>query len=96
MHQTVTRADLCESVHESLGLSRQECAGLVERTLELMVEALERGETFVESFQSVTVLFADIVQVCDTKGAGRHSATEQYSRQGLWPAQRCGALWDVC
>jgi len=45
MHQTVTRADLCEAVHESLGLSRQECATLVERTLELMVEALERGET---------------------------------------------------
>ena len=45
MHQTVTRADLCEAVHESLGLSRHECAGLVERTLELMVEALERGET---------------------------------------------------
>jgi integration host factor subunit alpha len=43
--QTLTRADLCESVHEDVGLSRQECASLVERTLELIVEALERGET---------------------------------------------------
>ena len=43
--QSVTRADLCEAVHQSLGLSRQECAALVERTLDLIVEALERGET---------------------------------------------------
>ncbi len=43
--RTLTRADLCEAVHEELGLSRQECAGLVERTLDLIVESLERGET---------------------------------------------------
>jgi len=43
--QTVTRADLCEAVHQDVGLSRQECHGLVERTLELIVEAMERGET---------------------------------------------------
>ena len=42
---TLTRADLCEAVHEEVGLSRQECSGLVERTLELVVESLERGET---------------------------------------------------
>ena len=42
---TLTRADLCEAVHEDLGLSRQECSGLVERTLDLVVEALEAGET---------------------------------------------------
>ena len=41
---TLTRADLCESVHEEVGLTRQDCAGLVERTLELMVEALEDGQ----------------------------------------------------
>jgi integration host factor subunit alpha len=41
---TLTRADLCESVHEEVGLTRQDCAGLVERTLELMVDALEEGE----------------------------------------------------
>ena len=42
--QTLTRADLCESVHEEVGLSRQDCAGLVERTLELVVQALEQGK----------------------------------------------------
>jgi len=41
--QTLTRADLCEAVHEEVGLSRQDCAGLVERTLELVTEALEKG-----------------------------------------------------
>ena len=41
---TVTRADLCESVHEEVGLTRQDCGELVERVLELMALALERGE----------------------------------------------------
>ncbi|MEH6664030.1 MAG: integration host factor subunit alpha [Brevundimonas sp.] len=45
MAETVTRADLCEAVHEELGLSRQECSSLVERTLELIVDSLEQGET---------------------------------------------------
>ncbi len=45
MAETVTRADLCEAVHEELGLSRQECSNLVERTLNLIVDSLERGET---------------------------------------------------
>lgn len=44
-HQTLTRADLCEVVHEEVGLSRQECSGLVERTLDLIVDSLEQGET---------------------------------------------------
>jgi integration host factor subunit alpha len=43
--ETLTRADLCEAVHVEVGLSRQECSTLVERTLELISEALERGET---------------------------------------------------
>jgi integration host factor subunit alpha len=43
--ETLTRADLCEAVHEEVGLSRHECSALVERTLELIAEALERGET---------------------------------------------------
>ena len=44
-HQTLTRADLSEAVHKEVGLSRQECSALVERTLELIIESLERGET---------------------------------------------------
>jgi integration host factor subunit alpha len=43
--ETLTRADLCEAVHQEVGLSRHECSSLVERTLELIAEALERGET---------------------------------------------------
>lgn len=43
--ETLTRADLCEAVHQEVGLSRHECAALVERTLDLIVEALEKGET---------------------------------------------------
>ncbi len=44
MGETLTRADLCEAVHEEVGLSRQDCAGLVERTLELVISALEDGQ----------------------------------------------------
>jgi len=43
--ETLTRADLTESVHQDVGLTRQDCAGLVERTLDLIAEALQRGET---------------------------------------------------
>lgn len=43
--QTLTRADLTEAVHDEVGLTRQDCASLVERTLGLMAEALERGAT---------------------------------------------------
>jgi integration host factor subunit alpha len=42
--RTLTRADLTDAVHEELGLTRQDCAGLVERTLSLIAEAMERGE----------------------------------------------------
>ena len=41
---TVTRADLCEAVHEEVGLTRQDCGELVERILELMAVALEKGQ----------------------------------------------------
>ncbi|MBV8594597.1 MAG: integration host factor subunit alpha [Caulobacteraceae bacterium] len=43
--KTLTRADLTEKLHEQMGLSRQDCAGLVERTLALVAEAMQRGET---------------------------------------------------
>ena len=43
--RTLTRADLCEAVHEQVGLTRQDCAELVERTLDLVSEALEKGDT---------------------------------------------------
>ncbi|HEY7851817.1 MAG TPA: integration host factor subunit alpha [Caulobacteraceae bacterium] len=43
--RTVTRADLTEALHEEVGLTRQDCAGLVERTLDLIAEAMARGQT---------------------------------------------------
>ena len=45
MARTVTRADLSEALHQEVGLSRQECSGLVERVLYMIVETLEKGET---------------------------------------------------
>jgi integration host factor subunit alpha len=42
--ETVTRADLAEAVHQEVGLTRQDCAELVERTLDLVAEALEQGQ----------------------------------------------------
>lgn len=42
--ETLTRADLAEAVHNAVGLTRQDCAALVERTLDLVTEALEQGE----------------------------------------------------
>src|SRR3954465_10818965 len=41
---TVPRAGVCESVHEQVGLTRQDCSELVERVLELMCAALARSE----------------------------------------------------
>ena len=41
---TVTRADLCEAVHDDVGVTRQDSSELVERVLELMCVALENGE----------------------------------------------------
>ena len=43
--RTLTRADLTEALHDEVGLTRQDCAGLVERTLGFVAEAMERGET---------------------------------------------------
>ncbi len=40
----LTRADLAEAVHQEVGLSRQDCADMVERTLEMIAEALQDSE----------------------------------------------------
>jgi len=44
VERTLTRADLTDALHHEVGLTRQDCAGLVERTLGLVVEAMARGE----------------------------------------------------
>ncbi len=43
--RTVTRSDLTDVLHEEVGLTRRECAALVERTLDLLAEAMQRGES---------------------------------------------------
>ncbi len=54
--KTVTRADLAESVYSSVGLSRTESAKLVERVLDLMSDALVKGEAVkLSSFGSFHV-----------------------------------------
>lgn len=40
----VTRAELCEKLHETMGLSRAECSRLVELVLAEICDALSRGE----------------------------------------------------
>jgi integration host factor subunit alpha len=45
MAETVTRAQLSESLYQEIGLSRNESSDLVETVLEEISEALERGET---------------------------------------------------
>jgi integration host factor subunit alpha len=41
---TLTRADLAESLHRKVGLSRAESADLVEQVLDHMSDALAKGE----------------------------------------------------
>ncbi len=43
--RSLTRADLADALHDEIGLSRQDCAGLVERTFALLSDALAGGET---------------------------------------------------
>jgi integration host factor subunit alpha len=43
LNGTLTRADLADTVHRQLGLSRAESAGLVERVLHHMCHALSEG-----------------------------------------------------
>lgn len=43
-HKTLTRADLSESVHKEIGLSRAESAQLVETVLDSITNTLIRGD----------------------------------------------------
>lgn len=54
--KTVTRADLSEAVYQSVGLSRNESADLVESVLEEISRSLVQGETVkLSSFGSFSV-----------------------------------------
>ena len=54
--KTVTRADLCEAVYQTVGLSRTESADLVEMILDVMSDSIVRGEPVkLSSFGSFIV-----------------------------------------
>ncbi|MCA8908191.1 MAG: integration host factor subunit alpha [Rhodospirillaceae bacterium] len=54
--ETVTRAQLTESVYQEVGLSRNESASLVETVLEEICTALQRGDVVkISSFGSFSV-----------------------------------------
>jgi len=54
--KTVTRADLCETVYQRVGLSRSESAQLVEQVINVISEAVARGENVkLSSFGSFLV-----------------------------------------
>lgn len=54
--KTLTRMDLSEAVYREVGLSRNESAHLVESVLDLMSDALVKGETVkISSFGTFTV-----------------------------------------
>ena len=56
MTKTITRADLGDAVYQTVGLSRNESAKLVEQVLDEVVEALIRGEAVkLSSFGSFMV-----------------------------------------
>ena len=55
--KTVTRADLCEAVYKTVGLSRTESSQLVELVIEEICASVERGEAVkLSSFGSFIVL----------------------------------------
>jgi integration host factor subunit alpha len=43
--KTVNRADLCQALHQKVGLSQTESATLLELVLKEITDCLERGET---------------------------------------------------
>jgi integration host factor subunit alpha len=54
--KTVTRADLCEAVYRTVGLSRTESADLVELVLDEISRSIVRGESVkLSSFGSFVV-----------------------------------------
>ena len=54
--KTVTRADLCETVYQRVGLSRSESAQLVEQVINVISEAVANGQNVkLSSFGSFIV-----------------------------------------
>src|SRR5437773_10375109 len=93
--QTLTRADLTEAVHEEVGLTRQDCAGLVERTLGLVAEALERGETAKLSGFGVFQVRSKRERMGRNPKTGEPAAIDPRRATGLRPSQVIKARTDA-
>ena len=68
---TVTRADLCEAVHEEVGLTRQDCGELVERVLELVRESGQTVSALVPDAYAIVPDAAAVPVVLQTLQALR-------------------------
>ena len=56
MPRTITRAELCESIHKNVGLSRNDSADLLEMVLNEIALSLESGKSVkIASFGSFSV-----------------------------------------
>jgi integration host factor subunit alpha len=54
--ETLTRADLSEALHNRMGLSRMDCANLVEAILDKMTDAIvENGSVKISGFGTFLV-----------------------------------------
>ena len=78
--KTLTRADLTESLHRSIGLSRTESADMVNAVLDLVADALVDGQTV--NFRHLALSW------CAPKG----SAWDETQK----PAKKCQLRHVVC
>ena len=76
--QTVTRADLCEAVHEDVGLTRQDCGELVERA--------RAGDT--EAFDELAHRHGGAVYRAALAALGSPSDAEDVAQEALVLAYR--------
>jgi len=56
MPKTITRTDLANAIYEEVGLSRNDCADLLQSVLDRMTESLAEGEPVkISGFASFSV-----------------------------------------
>ncbi|MEO7027100.1 MAG: integration host factor subunit alpha [Caulobacteraceae bacterium] len=89
---TLTRAELTEAVHEELGLTRQDCSALIVRTLDLLVEAMERGETVKLSSFGVFQVRSKQERIGRNPRTGAPAAIEPRRVVGFRAAQKTKAM----
>ena len=85
--KTVTRADLTETLHRKIGLTRQNCASIVERTLDLVVAAMARGEAVKLSGFGVFQVRAKAERMGRNPKTGEPALIEPRNVIGFRPSQ---------